>query len=188
MGFLKRRKQEKQAREGVLGELDRYTELANRASATAGVDVASIIGAGEQAMADGSLQQMAAYSARVARVAQAGVEMPAVIQAVELGAPSPLQGGIPAQLHLTVEPHGGAPYDVTTDQVMHESMASALAPGQRVTVKVDPSDPQALIVWSTEAAPVAGVDERLAKLEELRDAGVLTDAEFEAQKDKPQGG
>lgn len=188
MGFLKRRKQEKQARNEALGEFGRYADLASRASAPAGHDLASVIGAGEQAMANGSLQQMAAYSARVARVAQAGVETPAVIQAVELGAASPVQAGVPAQLQLTVEPHGGAPYDVTTDQFLHESMASALAPGQRVTVKVDPSDPQALIVWSTEPAPVAGLDERLAKLEELRDAGVLTDAEFEAQKDKLRGG
>jgi hypothetical protein len=67
-----------------------------------------------------------------------------------------------------------------------------LAVGQRVTVRVDPEDPHSVLVWSTSpAAPAsggaAGEDERLAKLERLIASGVLTDAEFEAQKAKLLG-
>ncbi len=193
MGFLRRRKQEKQAVEEALEGVRSYTDRAEQVTAKAeqdlGTDMASLMSAGERAMADGSIETMMAYSARLSRLVQAGVEAPAVVRAVELGSPTPLQGGIPAQLRLSIEPSGATPYDVVIDQFLHESMARALAPGGRVTAKVDPADPQSAIVWSTEPTrtPASDPDERLAKLEELRNRGVLTDAEFEVQRAKLEG-
>jgi hypothetical protein len=70
--------------------------------------------------------------------------------------------------------------------VFPESVASALAEGQRITVRVDPHDPQSLMVWNTMQAPAVSDDAqtRLAKLEALHARGVLTDDEFEAQRAK----
>ena len=71
-------------------------------------------------------------------------------------------------------------------------MVQTLAPGQQVTVKVDPDDPQCLIIWGAAPAsaptgfamPVNDSAGQLAKLEQLRAAGVLTEEEFQAQKAK----
>jgi hypothetical protein len=144
-----------------------------------------------QAMAmtqGGGMASMQAYAARSARLYQAGVEMPAMLRGVRFGPPNPMMGGIPARVQVTVEPPGAAPYEVDTDQVVSEDLARALVPGTRVTVRVDPADPQSLFVWSTPpaGAPVVGSAtgtraEQLAKLGTLLATGVLTHAEYDAQ-------
>ncbi|MFN2518332.1 MAG: SHOCT domain-containing protein [Jatrophihabitantaceae bacterium] len=162
---------------------------------TIGMDVASVLSGVAGATHGGGMEQMLAYRDRAARIFQRGVEMPATLGSVVLGQHSPILGGIPAQVQLTVEPPGAMPYAVNTDQVLHESMAQTMVSGQRLTVKVDPDDPQCLMIWgvvpaatapdpSHQFGPAAGDDgdARLAKLAELRRNGVLTDEEFEAQK------
>jgi hypothetical protein len=196
MGLFGRNKQEKENVAGALGEFRRAEELARQSTANVeqqtGMDPGSMMANANAAMAGGGMEKMMAYRDRAARVSARGVEMPATLRAVELGQPNPMLGGIPAQLHLTVEPPGGAPYEVNTDQALHESMASALAAGQHVTVKVDPEDPQCLLLWGggggAAAAPADDRIERLTRLQELRTNGVLTEEEFQAQKAKVLGG
>jgi hypothetical protein len=193
MGPFKRRKQQKQAINEALGELQHYTGLAGQMQAKVeqelGMDTDAIMSEANRAMAGGGAQQMMAYSARMARLTQAGVETAATVRAVALGESAPFQGGRQARLDLTVEPPGGTRYDATTEHVFPEGVASGLAEGQRITVKVDPNDPQSLMVWSTAQAPAAADDARtrLAKLEALHERGVLTDEEFEAQRAKLEG-
>ncbi len=178
MGPFRRNKQDKEKLAGAMGEFRRAQDLA------------SMYAHANAATTGGGMERLMAYRDRAARVNQRGVEMPATLRSVELGEPNPMLGGIPAELQLTVEPPGGAPYDVSTDQSLHESMAATLAAGQRVTVKVDPDDPQCLLVWGAGEAPAAAVapaDDRIAqitKLHELRASGVLTEEEFQAQKAK----
>jgi anti-sigma factor ChrR (cupin superfamily) len=196
MGFFKRSKQAAEGESEVRGEIQHYPELAEQLKTKTGrdlgVDIDAVMRDGIAAMAGGGRQEMMTQAARANRLCQVGVEMPAVLRSFELGQPSPLQGGVPARVELTVEPPGGVPYEVGSDQVMHASMADTLAAGQRVTVKVDPDDPQSVLVWATvpaaaAAAHAAGPAERIAKLEGLRASGVLTDEEFEAQKAKLLG-
>lgn len=194
MGPFKRRKRQKQAIAEALGEARHYTALAGQMQAKVegelGMDLGELMSEANRAMAGGGAEQMMAYSARMARLTQAGVEMAATVRAVVLGESAPFQGGRHARLDLTVEPPSGPRYDATTEQVFSEEVASGLAEGQRITVKVDPNDPQSLMVWSTAQAPSPADDAqaRLARLEALRDRGVLTEAEFEAQRAKLEGG
>jgi hypothetical protein len=146
------------------------------------------------AMSGGGAQQMMAQATRASRLFQAGVEMPAVVRSFELGEATALSGGVPARVELTVEPPGGEPYAATADQTMHEQMASTLVADAPVTVRVDPDDPQSVMVWATQpaAAPApaqseAGPAERIAKLDGLRASGVISEAEFEEQKAKLLG-
>lgn len=133
----------------------------------------------------GGMAPLQAYAARSARLYQAGVDTPGVLRGVQLGQPSPLLGGMPAQLQLTVEPQGGAPYDVHTDQVVTAQLADLLVPGTRLTVRVDPGDPNNLMIWGTsQAAPADDADARLAKLRQLLTTGVLTQEEYDAQVEK----
>jgi hypothetical protein len=198
MGYFKRRKQEKEGAKEALGEVQHYTDLANqmtaKASAQIGMDVNEAVSQGMAAMASGGAQQMMAQATRANRLFRVGVEMPAVIRSFDLGQATPMSGGVPARVELTVQPPGGEPYEVTADQAMHEQMASTLAPNTRAIVRVDPDDPQSVMVWETQpaAAPAAsaaeaGPTERIAKLDGLRVSGVISEAEFEEQKAKLLG-
>jgi hypothetical protein len=199
MGLFKDRAKKKQLREGVLSEFERDMHLAQQlqqqAMASGLVDpkVASQVMAG--AGQPGAVQEMQAYGARVARLYQVGVETPAALRSIEMYQNALAPGSASARLELTVEPSGGAAYEVSTDQVMAPSMAEGLVPGQHVTVKVDPNDPQSLMIWAVASpataapAPAPAEDriERLSKLQDLRTSGVLTEEEFQAQKAKVLG-
>jgi hypothetical protein len=195
--MFKRDKRNKDAVDGALEQLRQSSDLANQLTAKAGrevgMDVQEMMRAGKQSVAGGGQQQMLDYAARMARLTQSGVEASAVVRSVSLGEPSPLQGGVPAHLEVTVEPASGDAYDVSTDQVLHESVAHALAAGQRITVKVDPADARSVMVWgvaegSSADAQTPDSAERLAKLERLHAQGVLTDEELTAQRAKLEAG
>src|SRR4051812_33602734 len=61
-------------------------------------------------------------------------------------------GGHQIRFQLTV--HGAdGDYAVSTEQSMHDATLAGVAQGGEVVVKIDPDDPQALLVWG--AAPAA---------------------------------
>lgn len=142
------------------------------------------------------------YRVLVQRVAT-GAEMPATLRSFVVGEAQSQMRGVSVSLEFVVEPPGGATYAATADQVLPEAIIQTLVEGQRVTVKVAPDDPQCLMLWNTPHAaggadpdtgraldatgPGPSTEDRIARLEklgELRDAGVLTEDEFQAQKAK----
>ncbi len=143
-----------------------------------------------------------AYRQLVQRVAN-GAEMAATLQSFTVGEAQPQMGGVSVSLDFMVEPPDAVAYAATAEQVLPEAVIQTLADGQRMTVKVAPDDPQCLMLWNSPhaaggadpdtgrplaaTAPEPSSDDRIAKLEklgELRDAGVLTEDEFQAQKAK----
>jgi hypothetical protein len=155
-----------------------------------------------QAVTTSQGRAQVAYRLLVQRVA-AGAEMPATLRSIAIGEAQPQMGGVSVSLELMVEPPGSTTYAATADQVLPEAITQTLAEGQRLTVKVAPDDPQCVMVWNTPHAaggadpdtgrpldatgPGASTDDRIARLEklgELRDAGVITEDEFQAQKAK----
>jgi hypothetical protein len=60
---------------------------------------------------------------------------------------SQLGGGHQIEFELTVHPATGEDYRVATSQSMHEQTLQGVAEGSEVVVKVDPEDPQSLLVW-----------------------------------------
>jgi hypothetical protein len=186
-GKSKRSQQVQALTDEVTRSLALSQQLQQQATAGAGMDMNTMLQAASAAMAPGVMQEMAAYRDRVTRLHAHGIETPATLRSIALGEPSPMLGGRSARMSLTVEPAGAASYEVDTEQVLHETMAPALTPGARVTVKVDPNDAHCLMVWSTgtPTAPTTATEDptsRLAKLQKLRDMGALTDEEFEAKK------
>lgn len=155
-----------------------------------------------QAVTTAQGRTQAAYRLVVQRVA-AGAEMPATLQSFAVGEAQPQMGGVSVSLELLVEPPGATTYAATADQVLPEAITQTLAEGQRLTVKVAPDDRQCVMLWNTPnapggadpdsgqpldaTAPTAASDDRIGRLEklrELRDSGVLTEDEFQAQKAK----
>jgi hypothetical protein len=143
-----------------------------------------------------------AYRALVQRVAT-GAEMPATLRSFIVGEAQPQMHGVRVSLELVVEPPRGAAYAATADQVLPDAIIQTLAEGQRLTVKVAADDPQCLMLWNTPHAAggadpdtgqpldasgaAASTGDRIARLEklgELRDAGVITEDEFQVQKAK----
>jgi hypothetical protein len=51
-----------------------------------------------------------------------------------------------------VHPADGGDYQVSTTQSMHEKTLQGLTEGGEAVVKVDPDDPQSLLVWGAAAA------------------------------------
>jgi hypothetical protein len=83
---------------------------------------------------------------KIMRINQSGVEARATVDSMrEVG--SQLGGGHQIEFELTVHPAAGEDYKVATSQSMHEQTLQGVAEGAEVVVKVDPEDPQSLLVW-----------------------------------------
>jgi hypothetical protein len=58
-----------------------------------------------------------------------------------------LGGGHQIEFDLTVHPEGGADYQVHLSQSLHDATLQGVTEGASIIVKVDPDDPQSLLVW-----------------------------------------
>lgn len=93
----------------------------------------------------GATGDQMALANRAKRLMDHGVDTPARIDSMTPTGNTDTPGGAEHMLTLTVSPAGGAPYTVTTNQYIYPS--APFAAGEDVTVKVDPEDPQAVMVW-----------------------------------------
>jgi hypothetical protein len=83
---------------------------------------------------------------KIMRINKVGVETLATVNTMrEVG--TQLGGGHQIDFDLTVHPAGGDDYQVQVSQSMHEATLQGIGEGGNVTVKVDPDDPQSLLVW-----------------------------------------
>jgi hypothetical protein len=83
---------------------------------------------------------------KIMRINQVGVETPATVSSMsEVG--TQLGGGHQIEFDLTVHPQGGEDYQVHLSQSLHDVSLKGLAEGADITVKVDPDNPQSLLVW-----------------------------------------
>ena len=86
--------------------------------------------------------------ARERLLRETGVETPAIVRRVALGAPSERTNGqTPIALDLIIEPVGGETYDVHVEQLMPDVKARAIAAGGPIVVRVAPGDPRCALVW-----------------------------------------
>jgi hypothetical protein len=83
---------------------------------------------------------------KITRLNEVGVQTPATVNTMqEVG--TQLGGGHQIDFDLTVHPDGGADYQVHVSQSMHEVTLQGVSQGAQIIVKVDPDDPQSLLVW-----------------------------------------
>jgi hypothetical protein len=100
-------------------------------------------GTAKQAMNPGG---QAGQRDKIMRINQVGVQMQATVNAMkEVG--TQLGGGHQIEFDLTVHPDGAEDYPVHVAQSLHDATLQGIAEGGRITVKVDPEDPQSLLVW-----------------------------------------
>jgi hypothetical protein len=83
---------------------------------------------------------------KIMRLNQAGVQTRATVNAMrEVG--TQLGGGHQIEFDLTVHPDGGADYQAHVSQSMHDATLQGVSEGEQIIVKVDPHDPNSLLVW-----------------------------------------
>ena len=88
------------------------------------------------------------YMNRVTRLNQVGVEQPAVVHRMFPTGRTDMGGGQEYQFDIEVRPAGEAPYPATFTQFMHvQSMGSWVSEGAGVKVRVDPADPNSMMLW-----------------------------------------
>ena len=83
---------------------------------------------------------------KITRINQSGIQARATVDSMrETG--TQLGGGHQIEFELTVHPSDGDDYHVSTEQSMHAVTLEGIAQGGEVVVKIDPEDPQSLLVW-----------------------------------------
>jgi hypothetical protein len=82
---------------------------------------------------------------RAKKLMSSGVDTPAHIDSMEPTGATDTPGGAENIIKATVKPAGGEPYEVTFNQYIYPS--APFAAGEDVTVKVDPDDPNVVMIW-----------------------------------------
>jgi hypothetical protein len=83
---------------------------------------------------------------KITKINASGIDATATVDSMEKVG-SQIGGGNQIDFRLTVHPAGGDDYQVATSQSMHEQTLKGVEQGATVAVKVDPDDPQSLLVW-----------------------------------------
>lgn len=86
-----------------------------------------------------------ALANRGQKLMKSGVEMPAHIDSMTPTGNTDKPGGAEQVIELTVKPSDGEPYAVTMNQYIYPS--APFSAGEDVTVRVDPDDPQSVMLW-----------------------------------------
>lgn len=77
-----------------------------------------------------------------------GVEAPGVIRAIRATGGTDMGGGQKTEVDVTIAPDEGSPYDTTVTQSFQAAQLEGLAPGGAISVKYDPEDPSAALIYS----------------------------------------
>ncbi len=101
-------------------------------------------GTAKQAVSPGS---QSAERDKIMKINQSGVEGRATVNSMnEVG--TSFGGGHEIQFELTVKgTDGAADYNVSMTQTLHDATLTGIETGGDVIVKIDPDDPQSLLVW-----------------------------------------
>jgi hypothetical protein len=104
-------------------------------------------GMGQQ-MGGGDMAAQAAESAKMQKIAQAGVEAPGVIHTIRPSGQTDLSGGQRVDFDVSIRPASGDPYQTTINQAILPAQMEGLSEGQAITVRYDPDAPTSAIIYS----------------------------------------
>jgi hypothetical protein len=125
-----------------MGLLDRVKNAQQQAAGA----MAGAGGAGA-AMGGGDMGAQMAAAQLANKLGAQGVEAPGVIRAVRPTGATDMGGGQKTDVDVTIAPDGGSPYDTTVSQSFVPAQLEGLAPGGAITVKYDPDDPSAALIY-----------------------------------------
>ncbi len=138
MGLFDKAKQAKQSAADAMAQAG-----AMQQNAPGGFGTADMPGMGGQDMA-----AMAAYSAKVNKLAQSGLEAPGVIHTVTATGTPDVSGATMHAIAVTYRPEGADPIETTIEQSLLPFQLEGLAEGKPCTVKYDPDLPTSAVLQS----------------------------------------
>ncbi|HEY1591962.1 MAG TPA: hypothetical protein VGF81_09240 [Solirubrobacteraceae bacterium] len=95
----------------------------------------------------GDMQAQMAAAQLANKLGAQGVEASGVIRAIRPSGETDMGGGQRTEVDVTIAPDGGSPYDTTVTQSFLPAQLEGLAPGGVVTVKYDPDNPPAALLY-----------------------------------------
>jgi hypothetical protein len=124
-----------------MGFMDKFKDAAQQAQQAAG----QMGDAAKQGMNPANI----GVAADVNRIGQSGIETKAVLKSLTKVGDKQFGGGTEYQMEIEVQPEGGAPYPATINQQLIDQSAAHYEQniGGEVTVKVDPGDPNKMVLW-----------------------------------------
>jgi hypothetical protein len=137
-----------------MGLFDKIKGANQQASEAMAQAAAMQPGAAQPGMADmpgmggQDMAAMAAYSAKVNKIAQSGVEAPGVIHSISATGTPDVSGATMHAIAVTVKPAAGAMYETTIEQSLLPFQVEGLSEGLACTVKYDPDNPTAAVLQS----------------------------------------
>jgi hypothetical protein len=134
----------KQAKQSAADAMAQATAMQQQSGATTGgFGGADMPGMGGQDMA-----AMAAYSAKVNKLAQSGLEAPGVIHTITATGTPDISGATMHAIAVTFRPAGGDTVETTIEQSLLPFQLEGLAEGKPCTVKYDPDMPASAVLHS----------------------------------------
>jgi hypothetical protein len=121
-----------------MGFMDKFKDAAQQAAGQMG-------DAAKQGMNPADI----GVAADVNRIGQSGIETKAVLKSLTKVGDKQFGGGTEYQMEIEVQPEGGAPYPATINQQLIDQSAAHYEQniGGEITVKVDPGDPNKMVLW-----------------------------------------
>jgi len=115
---------------------------------SAGMPAGGFGGADMPGMGGQDMAAMAAYSAKVNKLAQSGVEAPGVIHTITATGTPDMSGATMHAIAVTYRPAGGDPIETTIEQSLLPFQLEGMAEGKPCTVKYDPDLPTSAVLQS----------------------------------------
>ena len=114
----------------------------------AGVPASGFGGADMPGMGGQDMAAMAAYSAKVNKLAQSGLEAPGVIHTITATGAPDISGATMHAIAVTYRPEGADPIETTIEQSLLPFQLDTMAEGKPCTVKYDPDMPTSAVLQS----------------------------------------
>jgi hypothetical protein len=114
----------------------------------AGVPTGGGLGTTMPGMGGQDMAAMAAYSAKVNKLAQSGLEAPGVIHTITATGSPDVSGATMHAIAVTYRPEGADPIETTIEQSLLPFQVETMAEGKPCTVKYDPDLPTSAVLQS----------------------------------------
>lgn len=98
-------------------------------------------------MGGGDMTGQAAYAQLAQKLHAAGVEAPGMVNGINATGATDVGGGQMTEFDVTVTPPGGDPYQTKISQSMLPAQLEGLSVGGQITVKYDPDNPSAAMIF-----------------------------------------
>jgi hypothetical protein len=122
--------------------------MASAGAMQQGAGVPAGFGGGDMpGMGGQDMAAMAAYSQKVNKIAQSGIEAPGVIHTITATGTPDISGATMHTVSVSIVPAGGSPYETTVEQSFLPFQLESLSEGLACTVKYDPDNPTAAMLY-----------------------------------------